>query len=307
MFSFSEIIKDAYAITKRYPLLWLFGIFVIGTFNLNFLSFLNWPAGLSHRMDIRQLSFYFQQHPGRLAILSFSILWISLLSLVLTNWSRLMLLLITKAVLENKHYELKKEARDSRGLLWPVIKISILTSVFMLAVVAVLAAPLAVDDVALQNALWGLGLAIFFPLAFTISCLNIFITMNVVVLKLSFKKSLAAGTDFFLANWSEVLGLSFLLIAIYFAGFASGLGILAVIKLALRFGLIALSDWGFLQFSAVFIIIKTLGAALFWILLGALNVFFNTALLLFFLKKITPVKGEEKLRVPEIAPSHASS
>jgi hypothetical protein len=301
MFSYSDIIKEAYAITKRYPLLWLFGIFVIGTFNLNFLSFLSLPPGLTHRMDIHQVAMYFQQHPGRLAFLSFSVLWISLLSLLLTNWSRLMLLLATQSIIEKKHFELGSEVKNSRKFLWPVIKISILTSVFMLAVVAVLAAPLAVDDVALQNALWAMGIVIFFPLAFSISCLNIFITMNVVVLRLPLKKSIAAGTDFFLANWTQILGLSVLLVAIYFVGFAVGVGFLAVIKLALRFGLYALSDWGFLQFSAIFIIIKALGTILFWLLLGGLNVFFNTALLLFFLKKITPVKAEEKQTAAQIA------
>lgn len=305
MFSYSDIIKQSYYIVKRYPALWLFGIFVIGTFNINFLHFLNWPDGLSKKANLAQLLMYFNEHPARLAFLSFSILWISLLSLVLTNWSRVMLLLSSKSILEKKFFNIAQESRASGKLLWPVIKISILTSVCMLAVAAVLAAPLLVDDLLLQNILWGLGLGIFLPLAFTISCLNIFITMYAVILKLPLKKSIALGTDFFVANWTEVLGLSALLIIIYFAAFALGVGLLALIKLILRFGLIALATPGFLQFSYIFIIIKTLGAVLFWLLLGALNVFFNTALLLFFLKKITPVKHADKLLDSQAVPSAA--
>ena len=129
--------------------------------------------------------------------------------------------------------------------------------------------------------------------------------MFIVTLGMPFKKALDAGTDFFVVNWTEIFGLSVVLLIIYIAGFALVIGLLGLVKIVLKDGVIALGAAEVLHFSGLFIIIKSLGVLLVWIMLGILNAFFNTALLLFFLKKITPAKSEEGKRVAEIAPSPA--
>ena len=151
-----------------------------------------------------------------------------------------------------------------------------------------------------------LSAAIFLPLVFTISSVNIFASTFVVLLNLPVKKAFIAATDLFVSCWTELLALAAVLLVLYFAGFALGIGTLSLAKSLLKiFELNLLQAMG-LQFPWIFIIIKTLGALLLWLLLGMLNAFLNIALLLFFLKKITPMKAEEIKAQAEPLPSPAA-
>ncbi len=307
MFSYSDLIKQAYRITRHFPILWLFGMFVVGVFNLNFFQFQNWPQDGSIRLDAPAAAAYLTAHPGRLAVVSLTVLGVSAVSLILTNWSRIMLMLTVKSLLDKRVADLGKQARESKTILWPFIKVSILTAVFMLAALAVLAAPwwINVGDPALENMLWLLGIIIFFPLAFTISCINIFTGMFLVLFRMPLGKALNAGTDFFASNWIQILALSLILVVIYLAGFVLGVSLLGLLRVSLRIALLSFSRVGLLHFSAVLVIIKALGVLTLWILLGILNAFLNTVLLLFFLQKVTPVKTEDLEVATQAAPSPA--
>jgi len=304
MNSYSNILKHAYHLTKSKPVLWLLGMFVIGSFNLNFLNVRGFlPKFHLAEFSIPAVFWYFERHPAGLAVISLLVLVFALASLVLTNWSRVMLLLVVKSVMDKKYFGFAVEAKKSRFFLWPVIQVSVITSAFMLAAVLVLIAPVLVEDPLSQSVLWVLGAVIFLFLLFAVSSLNIFTTMFIVVLKIPLKNALNSATDFFVANWTDFLGLTAVLLAIYLVGFALGTGFLGLIRLSARIIIDSLPNAGFLQFSPLFTIIKALGAVLLWIVLGILNAFINTALLLFFLQKITPVKFEEKQEASQVVPS----
>ncbi|MDE2311954.1 MAG: hypothetical protein KGJ93_02600 [Patescibacteria group bacterium] len=306
MFSYSDILRRAYHITKRHVALWVFGLFVIGTFNINFLRFSGLLSGQSIRTaNSLELLGYFQDHPGRLALFCLSVLWVAALSLILTNWSRVMLLLLGQAAIEKRYDGWRRQVSSSWRLLWPVIVISLLTSLLMFFVLAVLLAPLWVADPQLQGMLWVLGLMVFLVLAFTISCLNIFITMFVVVLRLPLGRAVDAATDFFVAHWAQILGLTSILAVIYLFCFGVGVGVLGLVKLLAQIILLDLRAGGALHIHWIFTIIKFLTGLLLWLLLGGLNAFLNVALLLFFGEKIKPLKSGEGQAAELIQPSPA--
>ncbi len=307
MFSYADIIYKAYLITKRYPMFWLFGMFVVGAFNLNFFFLPKSPRQLGERINAPHFVQYLIQHPAVLVGICLSVLWLALITIFLTNWSKILILLKAQSVLEKKHNSLIQLIKQSKSFLWPMIKVSVLTSLCMLGALVVLAAPLWVDvDTApLQNMLLVLSVVIFFPLAFTISCLNIFTGMFVVLSGLPLKRAINAATDFFAECWQQILALSLLLAIIYLASFVVGAGLVSLVRTSLRILVIELNNYGFLHILGIFTIIKALGGLLLWVLLGMLNAFLNIALMLFFLQKITPTRAENKTVSLETAPAPA--
>lgn len=282
-------------------ILWVFGLFVIGAFNLNFLHFQDIPLrDLSKRATIGDLLVFFQDHPGKLALLSLTILLVSVLGLLLTNWSKIMLILSTRSILETKRPEVREQGKKSAQFMWPTVKVSLLTSALMVIVAfGLLGAPfLLISDPAYQILFWILGSLFFIPLAFTISCLNIFTFYFIVIFKHNFGKALNLGTDFFVTNWSQILGLTFLLIIIYGVSFMVGVSLIFLTKIFIN--LFSSGNLGNFGFSAMLLTAKGLEAFFFWLLLAGLNVFLNTALLLFFLQMVTPVKGEEPAKSKEM-------
>lgn len=299
---YTDIIKRAYYITKTRPLLWLFGMFLVGTFNANLFRFRNsFPETKYFNIDVYGMLWYFERHPGVLALLSASILVVAIGSLLLTNLSRILLLLSAQSALGTNEPAFAKQLKLGLKYLWPIIQISLFTTMFMLGAVAVLVAPLMVEDPILQAALWGLGLIIFFPLVFTISSVNIFTGMYVVLHNLPVKKAFNAGTDFFIYNWTDLLGLTLVLLVIYLAGYSLVQSVWFLFKLLPNFGLPSMPALGALHFLRVFIIIKALGAVCLWILLGALNAFVNIVLLLFFNNRVKKIKSDAPEQVTEPA------
>jgi hypothetical protein len=303
MLSYTDIIKKAYHITRRFPVLWLFGFFVVGGFSLNFLHFQNGTAEkLSQPFSWSQAQVFFQTHPAVLAGISVSLLIISVGGLLLTNWCRVMLVLLTNEVLEKPNMNVPAQIKASKKPLWPVIKVSLLTSLMLILVVAgLLGAPLWSNlDASSKTALWSIASVIFLPLAFTISCVNIFTTFFIVLHKMPFRSALNAGTDFFLVNWNKVLGLGFVLGVIFLAGSSVGGAIVYFSRLLISF--VQLSDLGFGTVSATIVIIQSVAAAILWLILAILNVFFNTSLQLLFLQLVTPTKAEEGVKEMAVSP-----
>lgn len=286
MLSYSGIIRQAYQITIKNPILWLFGLFVAGGFNLNFLQYQNVPARqLSQSLNWKDVLLFLQSHPGALATLSLSLLLFSLLGLVITNWCRVMLVLVVDKILKTKFPEVWEQAVNSKKSLWPVIKISVLTSLLIvLAGLALFLPPLLFGShPQLQLILWVVAAVIFLPIIVAVSCINIFTTYFIILFKQKLPTSLTLGTDFFLAHWTQILGLAIIVGAIYLVGFFIGVSTIYILRQL--FGLL---------FSANIWIPTAVANVLIWLLLGLLNAFINTALLLFFLQVITPVENEEK-------------
>jgi len=307
MISYTDILKQSYVHTRRNPWLWLFGMFIVGVFNLNFFSFQEVSLVGQLRLSLPILVHYFAGNSLRLALFVFIVLLVSLIGVLVTNWSRIMLVLGARSLLENNYFSFQDQFKRSKKYIWPVIWVSVITSLFMMAVIGTLLAPLWFRDGLVQYIVWILGSALFLPLAFTIYSINIFTTFYIVVMNMPVSKALNAGTDFFVSTWTDFLGLSVVLVLIYITGFGAVVGGFGLLKLLAAIPIVNTLEIGVLHFSLVFIIIKCIVALVVWIALGALNAFFNTALLLFFLKRITPVKTEEKKEdaVP-ISPSPAA-
>lgn len=302
---YSQIFKRAYYIAKTRKILWVLGMFLIGTFNVNFFHFREFfPEARFFGFNVYRWLAYFELHPGKLAILSASVLLAALGSLILTNLSRVLFLLEANAAIKNEKGSFGRHLKPGIKLLFPVIQISVITTVFMLAAAAVLVAPVMVEDIFFQRMLWALGVIIFFPLVFTISSINIFTGMFAVLFRLPVKKSLNAATDFFISNWTDLLGLTAVLLVIYLVGFGLGESAWLLLKFGSKITLPAIFEKQLLPFFWVFIIIKALGALALWLCLGALNAFVNMALLLFFLSRVGSEKADQ-VKSPVISPGMA--
>lgn len=302
---YTDILNQAYRLTKSNVYLWLFGMFAIGGFNLNFFYFRNFFSAGEEPLRFTLWISYLTEHPGKLVVFILTLLVAIVFSFVLSSWSRIMLILWGKSLLEKKYASSEDEIKKSKKLLWPVVQVGVITSLFMLAVAAAFALPMLFSHQLSQNLVGVLAVSMFLPLAFTIFCINIFTIMHVVVLRMPVRRAFNAGTDFFVVNWTNFLGLILVLITINFGIFTAAAGLLSLLKIILVQVLGIFQYWDFLQFSSGFIIIKALVVMLLWLLVGGLNAFFYTAILLFFLKKITPVQDEKKEEVPQIDPAPA--
>ena len=199
MFSYSKIIKESYSITVRNKVLWLFGLFVVGSFNL---SFIHISDSRLRRFQPRSEMYlwlnYLLVHPWTLFFLSLAVLVFSVAGLVITNWCRIMLVLGVNSITAVKTPLLGQQIKKSGKYVWPVIKISLFTSGLMLLIAAALLGPslVALRDTQQPGFLVTLGIFLFIPLAFMISCFNIFTGLYVVLFGKSFGAALSLGTDF---------------------------------------------------------------------------------------------------------------
>ncbi len=309
MFSYSTIIRKAYISSKNNPRLWLFGLFVVGGFNLNFLQFQNIPL---RRMVVEnqpaELFNYFQARPGVLAAISAAILLFTVFGLVVTNWSRVMLILLGQQALENHPQDIKVSARESKKSLMGVIKISLLTGALMCVVAVVLIVPTL--WLPMENPLWILlleaSVVVFLPLAFAISCINIFTAFYLVLHKMPLNKALNCGIDFFVSVWPKILGLVAVLMVIYLGSFALGISVIFLAKEILRLLLLILVRFHILPLSAIILMLKTISTVLFWFLLAGLSVFFNQSLLVLFLELSKPIENPEYKKEIEPVPAAVS-
>ncbi len=297
MFSYTKILKDAYNITVKNPVLWFFGLFLFGGFSFIFLNFYDFSLKrFQNQATLGDVVNYLGSHPGTLIGLIVVFLLFAAGVLLITNWSRVMLVLAVQSILETKSTELVKQIKSSRQPLWPVIKVSLITSaITIIAGIGFLLAPFWwIANVVYQSTLWTVGLVVFIPMAFTISCINIFTSFFVIVFKQGVGKALNLGTDFFIVNWSKILGISVVLMVIYSVSFISGIAIIYLVKLAVQFTLETLNQAGAMATPSIISLSQSISAVLVWVLFAGLNVFFNTALLLLFFQLTTQVKSDEE-------------
>jgi hypothetical protein len=310
MLSYSRIVQHSYKITIRNKVLWLFGLFVVGGFNLNFLNFQDIPIrNVRHELNVHELIIFFYTHPQTLAAVSFSLLVFSLFSLVVTNWSRIMLVLLVESLLKTKFPELREQISKSIYSLSSVVKISVGTTFLIVVAAAGLFLPplFITQNPQLQMVLFILATLLFLPIAFAISCINIFTSFFVILFKQKLSSALNLGTDFFVSRWTQILGIFLVIMAIYVVCFFVGVSVIYILKVLFEALFDQLDGFTILPFSVIILVPKIFSSLLLWMLLGILNVFINTALLLLFLELITPVEFEEKVlqAQPAVSPVRA--
>jgi len=262
---------------------------------LNFLHFQDVPAArLSSELSLRGALGFFESHPGTLAALSFAVLVLALVSLVVTNWSRIMLVLMTNSIIGVRVPEMPEQWVKSRQALMPVIRMSLLTAALMVLVAAFLFVPpfFVVSNPKLLTILLAGATVVFVPLAFTISCINIFSSFYIVLFKKPLWIALNLGTDMVVSRWGQILPLALVLMVIYCVCFVVGLSLITITHSFLSLLLGFLLQFNIFAVSAMIIALRILSAAILWLLLAGLNVFINTALLLLFLQLITPIIDE---------------
>lgn len=301
MLNFSAIIRKAYTMTIRHPLLWVFGLFVIGGFNLNFLHF----EGLGNfnvhsNQQVWGLLVFLQQNPRTLALVSASVLVVSVGGLIVTNGSRILLTLSIKNLLENNFLEFSKIIAPARQVFLPVVKMSLLTTTFMMAVSMVLLIPplFFVREPTLQLPLYVLGGLLLLPLTFAISCLNIFTALFIILFRQPLGKAFSQAADFFIAHWTQLLGFILVLLVIYCGTFVVGASFILGIRYVTNELVKNASGLGIPQISAIILVTRTVTSLCIWLLLAGLNVFFNISLVLVFLELVKPQKA-----TPESAPA----
>lgn len=296
MLSYTSILKKSYSITIRYPVLWLFGVFVFGGFNLNFVYFQGLPLEeLGRPGGWESLLVYFQNRPLMLAGLLVLLLLVSAAALLLTSWSRIMLVLSAQSVLQTRQLALTEQLKKSRHSLWPVLLVSLFTSALLiLLALGLLGTPFWwLANQPQKSFFWSMGAVIFVPLALTISCINIFTSFFVVVFRVPAKKGLNLGTDFFITNWSRIIAFGAVLMVIYTVGFVSGVAVVYLLKLLADASLGVSGQFLPNVISPALLVTNLTSTIFLWVLVSALNVFFNTALLLMFFDLTTPTKSEE--------------
>lgn len=306
MLSYSRIIQQSYRLTMRNPVLWLFGLFVVGGFNLNFLHFQHIPARqVSQSLNPIDVVAFFADHPELLALLSFSLLLFSLLSVVITNWCRIMLVLAVDQILKTKFLDVREQMGKSKYSLAPVIQVSLGTTFLTVVVAAALILPpfFVTNNPELQTILWAAAAVLFVPIAFAISCINIFTTYFVILFKQRLWPALNLGTDFFVSRWTQILGLTLLLMIIYVVCFFVGVAFIYVVRAIFDLVFGQIGRFSILSLSAMIVLPSVIENIAVWLLLSMLSVFINTALLLLFLELITPIESEEAVlqKVPAVS------
>ncbi len=304
MFSYSKIIRDSYTLTIQNKILWLFGLFVIGGFNVNFFQYQQIPLQqYRSRFPASTVASFLVAHPGLLATTSASVLVVSLVGLFVTNWSRVMLVLSSNALVQKKYTSIEEEIKKSRVFVFPMIRLSLITTSLIIAAAGVLVAPLLLlgFNPDMFQALGLVGVVVFLPVAFVISCINIFAGFYMVLFKKSFSASVGLATDFFGVNWVTILGLAMLLGVLYIIAFFVGIALIYGTKQIFELIILLGSQLGNFNFSAMIRLVPFFSNFILWLLLAGLNVFFNNALLLLFLQLITPVKFEERIAMPQPA------
>ncbi len=300
MLTASTILSRAHTLTIRNPKLWVFGLFVVGGFNLNFLHFFGFGQFNVHSsQQAWNVIVSLQQHPARLALASLLLLVVSVGGLIITNGSRILLALSVKSILDTGTTNVKQQFKPVKAAFTPVVKISLLTTTCMLALGLVLFAfPLLfVRNTGYQLLMFAVGGALLLPLAFSMSFLNIFTSFFVIIFKQTFGKAFSQAADLFMSHWPRLVGFLLILLLIYCGIFVLGATFIFGAQYVIAGLFQAISKLGFEQFSAIILIIRIVFALLLWFLVAGLNVFFNASLLVLFLDLVKPLETEAEAPV----------
>ncbi len=275
---------------------------------MNFLYFQNIPfKKFFFEYSFQEIVTFLQSHPEALASISAVVLVLSVGGLVVTNWSRIILILLGREALETHLKPFKRSFKESKGSLVRIIKISLFTSALMFVAGVILIVPplwLPLEN-PIRLLLLQASVLVFLPLAFTISCINIFTSFYVILHKMPLNKALNCGTDLFISSWNKILGLVAVLMIIYLCSFAVGILVIFLAKEVLQLILLGLVRFHILPLSAIILMLKTISTVMFWFLLSGLSVFFNQSLLVLFLELSKPIEVPEYGKV--IQPTSAES
>lgn len=314
---YSRILKIAYELTINHIFLWFFGLFLVGGFNAVVFHVLGIKfAGLSGKILILiQTGF---NAPGLvifLAVISF------LLGVIITTSARVVLITfvlkflqirtlkqnnnsiisqhgflpIWLSSLQNFNPEFKKPPikQVMKQSLLPAAIISLGSNLFILIATALISSP----QVLLSNGgdytkNWFVIILLLLPLSCLALYSNMFPSYFIITFRASVSSAIKLSYDILLAKYKIILSFGLLLFIVYCLGFSAIFSIVNYMRQAITLGLQPLIDLGFLPISAIIPAVRYGGIGIAWLLLAILNTFSNIALLLLFIKLVTPEKGQ---------------
>lgn len=324
---YTKTIKTAYIITRHYPRLWLLGLFLGSGFTLQLLS--TYSKGFSEQ---KFSSFQYLLPPSNVFNQGhWPILLVCLgVGLVLTNWVKVVLIqhlrialkldmpkiisvpaattvgrpgvlrepdTVTQSV-EGKWY--RRIMRNSQQIVH-VTGISIFTTFVLLAALSVVYLPFvtfARHSTVLPAVSVATMVVVVF-LIFIVSCVGMFGSFYVVLFKTHYKPAINLATDLLIAKWYEVVGMIVLLVVIYAIAFLVGFVVCIFMGDILQ---VLLGSVAHFRLFDMIPLVPVITGLIMWVWLAILNVFFYTAMLLFFSGMVQPKKdpAEAVQIVPEI-------
>lgn len=270
MVSYPKIFRQAWAITKTYKFLWLFGLFLVWTDVLNFQTGgkqLDLPKDLS-------------------PVLAVGIFILLIILIVLYFRCRAAIISAVKAVLDKKETTFSKAFRSSRDFYQRLFLISFLIGLAMMTVVLVVAVPVSyffsLKMTVRAIVLLVLGSGAVIPVLVAGVLVDFLASLFVVLFDLKIKDAVNSSFDLISKHWPQFLVFGFFLFcltipALFFGAF--------VVSLASSL----LGIWGL-----------SAGIVFFLFAQSILAVFTQASWVLFFLQLVKPTKlDEEEAALPE--------
>lgn len=310
-----KILRDAYRFTMSNPLTWLFGLFLIGFFNFNFLHFQSLAVTLGNvPLIIQRTSQHLSLHHPRAISIVLTTFFLYIILQVCTSWARILLVLYgryairlpyspipgTEPLQHERRLEMplvqpsfKKLIHESSYFLKHGVAVGFLTTFATVMVAVGLFVPPLFWISGLENKISWLALAtlLFIPFVFIVSCIHIFSVFFIVLYRKDAAGSLNLATDLLFTKWREMLGLVGILLVVYILSFFAATSFVVYMQ-SFAAGLGGtLVGLGILPSFAIITVTKIAADVILLIVLSILSVFFNTAFLLLFNELVKPVFG----------------
>lgn len=325
-----RIIRNAYRLTIRHPWLWSFGLFLIGGFNLHFFHYIDADSSFSQMQSMALAQWNsFNRHPAHAILLACICIGMLVALLYLVSWLKVSFLLEIRSLVPFPKKDVQQitdkmdaglftpEVRQTNAInhrskvkagsyIASVMYISLITSAIVVMSGIILFSPVGVSIAVQYRKGLLFGAAIFFTVVtFIFSAVNIFATFFSVLFKTNVKASLNMANDFVAVQWKRILIFTFLLAAIYALCYFAGVSLIYMLRHIVWFVTLVLTRSGFEHHYILRFLLAAVSGMAVWILLAALTVFNNIALILFFLELIIPLqKTEESV---SIAPATSTS
>ncbi len=300
-----KLLKQAYNITIHHPLLWVFGLFMSGGFNSNFLYFANVPFGWRDRSHAFMSHWVASLH-SRSSVRSVAVsLILFAITLVIVNWVKIIFVLKTSGLLglqrrlspqaqkQQVNFELsfREIITESLNSLSSVLAASIVTMIFVAIVFAILASVNRQFGSIWTDIPWVpvLGIALASVLVIALSLINLFTAFFIILYRYRVIPAFTLAVQLIRKRWLPILETVIILMVIYGLCFFVGTSLVHLIR--------SFDNPDFIMYLQAGILV--------WIWLAIVNVLFNVSLLMLFSLLVQPPLYPEfvKETVPQVAPS----
>jgi len=305
--SYTRILQLAYITAINHPELWFFGLFLVGAFNAVVLNTLGLPQA-SFDPNAALAKLLQLQTNGGIVVAAFIFV---ITGLITSSIARIILVtLVTRSIISDSDVSVKIEStlkwlkslpefsdqqqrepvrhvvsRSLRATLFA----SISANLFLLCALIAVGSPqlLLVSRTGPQTIV--IILMLFLPLAFLGLFINLFPPYFAILFQRNIKDSFRLAHDLLVHKSRKIISFVLVLLVVYILGFAAIFSITHFIQSVLADSLQIVAHLGFFAESAIISAVRFGGTGVAWILLGILNVFINSSLLILFLDLVKPL------------------